>query len=315
MLSNLSIVLPIFALILAGWAARRCNALGPAAVREVNRLVVWLALPALLFDIMAHADPAEIWQPGFILAFSAGCAAIFAATLAIRLRQGRPLADAAIDALNASYANTGFVGFPLVLAVLGSAALAATLVATIVTVCVLFAVAILLIEYGVQAGGRRRDILRRTVLSLARNPLLVAPVLGAAVMLSGVGLPGPVETYLKLLGGAAAPCALVALGLFLAETAEAAPADRSGGSRTQTALVALKLLAQPAVTWVVAVPVLGLSSTLAHTAVLLAALPTGTGPFMLAQFYQREALLTGRVVLITTVLSVPTLSAYLSLAG
>ncbi len=318
MLSNLLVVLPIFALILAGWAARRCNALGPAAVREVNRLVVWLALPALLFDIMAHADPAEIWQPGFILAFSAGCAAIFAATLAIRLRQGRPLADAAIDALNASYANTGFVGFPLVLAVLGSAALAATLVATIMTVCVLFAVAILLIEYGVQSGGRRRDILRRTVLSLLKNPLLVAPVLGAAVMLSGVGLPGPVETYLKLLGGAAAPCALVALGLFLAETAESAPADRtaaSGGSRTQTALVALKLLAQPAVTWVVAVPVLGLSSTLAHTAVLLAALPTGTGPFMLAQFYQREALLTGRVVLITTILSVPTLSAYLSLAG
>ena len=71
MLSNLLIVLPVFALILAGWLARRSNALGPHATREVNRLVVYLALPALLFDIMANADPARIWQPGFILAMFA----------------------------------------------------------------------------------------------------------------------------------------------------------------------------------------------------------------------------------------------------
>ena len=316
MLSNLLIVLPIFALILTGWVARRCNALGPNATREVNRLVVWLALPALLFDIMLKADASEIWQPGFILAFSAGCAAIFALTLAIRLRQGCDLADAAIDALNASYANTGFIGFPLVLAVLGNAAMGATLVATIVTVCVLFAVAIVLIESGLQSGARRRDIVRKTLASLVKNPLLVAPALGAAVMLSGLRLPETLDTYLGLLGGAAAPCALVALGLFLAENTEPSPRTGSAaaaGSRVQTALVALKLLAQPAVTWVVAVPILGLSSTLAHTAVLLAALPTGTGPFMLAQFYQREALLTGRVVLISTVLSVVTVSTFLSL--
>lgn len=312
MVANLLIVLPIFALILTGWVARRSNAVGPAAVREVNRLVVYLALPALLFDIMAHADPAEIWQPGFILAFSAGCAAIFALTLALRLRQGCALADAAIDGLNASYANTGFIGFPLVLAVLGNAAMGATLVATIVTVCVLFAVAIVLIESGVQSGGRRRDVARRTLLSLVKNPLLVAPALGAAVMAAGVPIPAAVDSYLTLLGGAAAPCALVSLGLFLAETAQ--PGARAS-SLAQSALVALKLIAQPAITWVVAVPVLGLSAPLAHTAVLLAALPTGTGPFMLTQFYQREALLTGRVVLITTILSVPTLSAYLSFAG
>ncbi|MEQ9335360.1 AEC family transporter [Thalassobaculum sp.] len=317
MLSNLLIVLPIFALILTGWVARRCNALGPNATREVNRLVVYLALPALLFDIMSKADPAEIWQPGFILAFSAGCAAIFALTLLIRLRQGCDLADAAIDALNASYANTGFIGFPLVLAVLGNAAMGATLVATIVTVCVLFAIAIVLIESGLQAGARRRDIVRKTLVSLLKNPLLVAPALGAAVMLSGLRLPETLDTYLGLLGGAAAPCALVALGLFLAENTErsraGAGSSAGSGSAVQSALVLLKLVAQPAVTWVVAVPVLGLSSTLAYTAVLLAALPTGTGPFMLAQFYQREALLTGRVVLMSTVLSLVTVSTFLSL--
>lgn len=138
MLTSLSIVLPVFALIFAGWIARKSGALGPNATREVNRLVVYLALPALLFDIMVNAKIADIWQPGFIFAFSAGCILIFVGTLFWRLAKGRHMADAAIDALNASYANTGFIGFPLILSLFGNAGMGPTLVATIMTVCVLF---------------------------------------------------------------------------------------------------------------------------------------------------------------------------------
>ncbi|RNF33579.1 AEC family transporter [Paracoccus methylarcula] len=312
MLSNLLIVLPIFALVLTGWLARQFGALGPNATREVNRVVVYLALPALLFDITANAVPSEIWQPGFLVAFTAGCAVVFILTIGLRMRQGAPLADAAIDGLNTSYANTGFMGFPLLLAVIGETAMAATLVATIVTACVLFAIAIILIESGLQAETRRRDIARKICLSLVRNPLLIAPVLGGIVMATGLRLPEALDSYLKLLGGAASPCALIALGLFLADNSGRQP---RAGTKVQTILVALKLIAQPAVTWIIAVPVLGLPAETAHIAVLLAALPTGTGPFMLAEFYQREALLTGRVILITTILSVGTLSLYLALAG
>jgi malonate transporter and related proteins len=312
MLTNLSIVLPIFALILAGWIARKTGALGEHATREVNRLVVYLALPALLFDIMANAKPAEIWQPGFIIAFTSGCAVIFGATLCWRVAKGRHLADAAIDGLNASYANTGFIGFPLVLSLVGDTGMAPTLISTILTVCVLFAVAIILIEGGLQSETRRRDIAIKTARSLAKNPLLVAPALGALVMLSGVSLPAPAHAFLKLLGGAASPCALIALGLFLAGTKAG---EASARATTTSILVVLKLVAQPVVTWLIAAPLLNLPPAATHTAVLLAALPTGTGPFMLAEFYGREASLTGRVVLASTVLSVLTISAYLVLAG
>lgn len=312
MLTNLFIVLPIFALIFAGWVARKAGALGPNATREVNRLVVYLALPALLFDIMANAKPAEIWQPGFIAAFTLGCAVIFGGTLWWRMAKGRHLADAAIDALNASYANTGFVGFPLILSLMGDTGMGPTLIATILTVCVLFALAIVLIEGGLQSETRRRDIAFKTLLSLSRNPLLVAPVLGALVMISGLPLPAPVHAFLNLLGGAASPCALIALGLFLAGT-QAGMA--SGRLSTAGILVALKLVAQPVVTWVIAGPVLQLPAIATHTAVLLAALPTGTGPFMLAEFYNREASLTGRVVLASTVLSVVTISMLLAVSG
>jgi predicted permease len=312
MLTNLQIVLPIFALIFTGWIARKGGALGPNATREVNRLVVYLALPALLFDIMANAKPADIWEPGFILAFSSGCAIVFGLTLWWRLAKGRHLADAAIDALNASYANTGFVGFPLVASLVGDSGLAPTLVATILTVCVLFAIAIILIEGGLQQEGRRRDIALKTLASLVKNPLLLAPVLGALVMISGFPLPAPVHSFLKLLGGAASPCALIALGLFLAGTPAGEARQRTS---TATILVALKLIVQPALTWLIAGPLLHLPPLAAHAAVLLAALPTGTGPFMLAEFYGREASLTGRVVLASTILSIFTISTYLAIAG
>jgi predicted permease len=309
MLATLTVVLPIFALILAGWLARRLGVLGPNATTELNRFVVYLALPALLFDIVAHARWADVWQPGFVATFGLGAGLIFTATLAIRLRRPRHLADAAIDGLNAGYANAGFIGFPLALVALGRDAMAPTLVATILTACVLFAVAIVLIEVGLQSEARKHHLVLKVAKSLIRNPLLLSPTLGAVLPIAGLSVPDSVESFLKLLGGAASPCALVALGLFLATKRETA--ERQMGA--SAFLVGLKLVMQPAITWVLATFVFGLSPLLTHTAVLLAALPTGTGPFMLAEFYQREASITSNVVLASTVASVVTISGYLAL--
>jgi len=311
MLSTLMVVLPIFALIFAGWLARRTGVLGPQATTELNRFVVYLALPALLFDVIAHARWVDLWQPGFIAAFGLSSVLIFAVTIAVRLRRPRHLADAAIDGLNAGYANVGFMGFPLALVALGREALAPTTIATIVTVCAVFAIAIVLIEIGLQTERRRTHLVMKVGRSLLRNPLLVAPALGALVPLSGLGIPDPVEGFLKLLGGAASPCALVALGLFLA--AKRPATERDAGSTVL--LVGFKLVVQPVVAWVLATAVFGLPPLLTHAAVLLAALPTGTGPFMLAEFYRREANVTSSVILVSTILSVLTVSGYLALVG
>jgi malonate transporter len=311
MLSVLTIILPIFALILAGWGTRRIGVLGPHATGELNRFVVYLALPALLFDIVATAHWRDIWQPAFVATFGLGMAGIFAATVAWRMHRGRHLADAAIDGLNAAYANTGFMGFPLALAVLGPTALAPTLIAAILTVCLLFGAALILIEIGLQTERHPRRMATKVGLSLARNPLLVAPALGVLFLAFGIGLPAPITSFLKLLGAAASPCALVALGLFLAEKREnAAPALGA-----KTGLVALKLLAQPIVTWIFATQIFHLPTPLTHTAVLLAALPTGTGPFMVAEFYRREAGITSGVVLASTIASIVTITLYLGLAS
>jgi len=308
MLTTLFVVLPVFALIFSGWGAFRLKILGPHAIAELNRFVVYLALPALLFDIMANTHGSELWQPGFIAVFLLSSAIAFALPFLVRLRGKMPLADTALDGLNAAYPNTGYMGIPLSMIAFGSGVLAATTISIIITVCVTFAFAIVLIEIGLQTEKKPLRLIWKVVLSLIRNPLLVAPALGAVVSFLGLAIPPPAETFLKMLG-AASPCALVALGLFLAQ-----PRKIERESVNAIAfLVSVKLIVQPLATWLLAVHVFGLPPLLAQSAALLAALPTGTGPFMLAEHYRREAAITSNVILYSTVISVLTLSAYLAL--
>lgn len=310
MLSTFLIVLPIFALVLAGWLARRTNALGKAATREVNRLVVYLALPALLFDIVANAAPDEIWQPGFIMAFGGGVSIILAATIVVRSLQGVKLSESAIEALNAGYANTAYMGFPLLMSVAGGTGLKLALIASILTVCIAFAFSIMLIELSLQSGGGFVRAIRKTVVAVVTNPLVIAPTLGAIVLVSGVSVPQPAQMFLDLLGAAASPCALIALGLFLADAGESeAPSSRL----TMSGLALMKLIGQPVITWVIAGPILGLPPVILSSAVLIAALPTGTGPFMLAEFYGQGRRLTAQVVLVTTLISVVTTALLINL--
>ncbi|WP_158939797.1 AEC family transporter [Burkholderia sp. S171] len=306
----LRIILPVFALIFAGYACRKTNRLGPNASSELNRFVVYLALPALLFDIMATTPWHTLDQPAFIAVFGLGAGGVFLLTVLIRLKQSRHLADASLDGLNAAYPypNTGFIGLPLCMLAFGHASLAPAVIATILTVCVLFAVGIVLIELGLQTDKRWGATFGKVLRSLITNPLLFAPFAGWLCSGAGLTISGGADTFLKLLGAAASPCALVALGLFLGEKSE-------GGAvklKTTTALVFAKLVAQPLLTGWLAFHVFALPALWAKTAVILSALPTGTGPFMLAEFYRREAAVTSSTILFSTVISLITVTVCLA---
>lgn len=310
MLSLITIVAPIFALILCGYVARRWESIGAAAVSEINRFVVYLALPALLFDVMAHASWHELMQPGFLAAFGLACGAVFYATVAIGLLIGRPLASASIDGLLGSYANTAYMGFPLFLTLYGQDGLVPVTIASILTVCVLFASAIVLTEIGSHDEPHLGRLALKVAGALARNPLLIAPVAGVLYNATGLPLPTAAETFLKLLGGAASPAALVVIGLFLAE-----PRAVSGKQAASAmGLAFIKLLAHPALTFALAT-LFAVPSRLAVMATLLAALPTGTGPFMLAELYRRPAAVTSAVILLSTLASLVTLPLVMLLLG
>lgn len=296
-----NILFPIFSLILIGFLCRRLNILGSNAASELNRFVVWLCLPALLFSTAATASWEQIWHPGFIAVSAISTLLVFVITLLYRHRSGTALADASIDGLSAAYANTGYIGIPLCLLVFGDAGLAPALIATLIVVCVLFAIAITCLEIGLQSEAEPGAAIVKVQSALAKNPLVTAPLLGACWNLAGFSLAAPVTQLLKTLGDATAPCALVSLGLFLA-------ASKPGEAKGTTGLVVMKLFIQPLLAWLLAFYVFSLPVMWASAALLLSALPTGTGPFMLAELYQREAALVSRTILLSTLGSLLTLS-------
>lgn len=298
-----NVLFPVFALILLGYLSGKSGKLGTNASIELNRFVIWLALPAQLFNFAANSGWETLWQPGFIAAFLISALIVFFLVLIFYWYQGRDLAAASFAGLSASYSNTGYMGIPLCLLALGQDGLAPAIIATFL-VFILFALATILIEIDMLSHKKSHEIVWSVLKSLATNPLLVSPVLGLAWSATGWVIYDPLAQVISFLAAAATPCALVSIGLFLIRKDENASSKVWGISFG-------KLIIQPIIAWLIAGPLLGLPSLWVNGAVILAAMPTGTGPYMLAQYYMADGRVISRVVLVTTVGSLLTLSLFL----
>lgn len=259
----------------AGWAARYFGFLGATSASELNRFLVYLGMPALLFQSMANASWHHLNHPAFAGVFGLGCFLTYVVTVYVHYKQSAPLTDARLDGLDGCYGNVGFIGFPLCLAAFEPDSLPLATITAITTVSVLFGVAALLVEVGLQRGGNTFGIVKKVAVSLAKNPLLLAPVLGIAYVETAPPLPQGAERFLTLL---ASP---QALAHWFHWVSLPGPKVLFIWPRLSS-LVALKLFGQPAITWGLATFVLHLTPVLAEIAVVAAALPTGTGPYMLA---------------------------------
>lgn len=307
MLDVANIVLPVFALIALGFLFRRKGILSAAAITELNRFVVYLALPALTIDIIINSSWEALWQPGFIIAFEIAVVAIFAPILLFHWLKKKNLASATIDATAASYANTGYIGIPLCLLAFGAESLAPAVIAGILTVSFNFAFSIVLMEISSQDSANVGTAIKNVALSLCKNPLITSPLIAGAMLASGIHFPSGLTQGIKLLGSAACPCALVATGLFLAQK------QALTSTAVAIELVLLKLIVQPVIAWIFAYHVFSMPDLWAKTAVILSALPTGTGPFMLAELYQKGAGIASRTILLSTIGSIITLFIWLSI--
>ncbi len=308
MLAILNVALPIFALIFIGYFCRIRGILGENASSELSRFVVYLALPSLLFNATYHLKLSDFDNPHFMLVFAIGIACVFTFTLVVRLKQKVGFADATIEALGAGYANTGFIGIPLCMLAFGQEGVAPAVISTVMTACLLFAISIVMVEVGMYADAHLGITLIKVTRSLSRNPLIVAPCVGFLMSLYNIPLANGIGQIFKLLGDAAGPCALVSLGLFLAQSVKK---DGSSTTHSPVMVVVLKLIVQPLVTAVLAYKVFSMPLIWADTALLLSALPIGTGPFMLAEMYDREAVVVSRAILVSTVGSLLTVSMIL----
>jgi malonate transporter len=308
MFAVFNVAFPIFALIFIGYFCRKREILGGNAATEINRYVVYLALPALLFNATFNLKPADLHQPGYVAVYLIAMVVVLVFLMGVRLWQKVEFVDAAIEAMGAAYANIGFMGIPLCLLAFGEVSMGPAAIGTVMMAGLLFAISIILIEIRLNAGGHLGLILFKVLKSLMRNPLVVSPLAGIILSLSSTELPKSLLQLFTLLGNSAGPCALVALGLFLAQTSTNQTAVQG---RSAVFSVVLKLFVHPALTAWLAYWVFDLPTMLADTAFLLSALPIGTGPFMLAEKYGRGAVIASRAILYSTVGSLVTVTGIL----
>lgn len=304
MQSLFEVVLPVFAIVGCGYACGFWKLLGASSSEALNGFVYWVALPALLFNAMAAVDPDEIYNGPFLAAFaSASFATWLISSMAGRLIFRLPLAESALHGLNGAYPNSGFMGIPLAIAAYGESAALPAIVAAVISV---FSVSLAIIPIEIARQGKTSllPLLGRVVTALVTNPMLLAPTAGLLWAQTELGLHASVARFADILGDAAAPCALFSIGLFLVGK------PLSEGRHEVAAMAIAKLLVHPLLTALAILVVFPADPLWAVVAILSAALPIGSGPFVLAQAQGIYIRRTSTVMLVTTVLSIFTISVF-----
>jgi malonate transporter len=299
----LNAALPVFGVMLLGFLAGRSGAFEASATDTLNRFAFYFALPALIFIAMAKAAPDQLRQLSFFAAFAGGAVVTCITGYVLSRGKGQPPPDALIEGANAGYSNVGFMGVPLCLLVFGRDGIAPAAMSVLMTACVQFLLAIILVELALKGGENLWRAVRQVLLALLRNPLFIAPVAGITASATGTTVPAPLEQFAQLLGNAAAPSALFCIGLSLAQT-KLASHDYAAIGR----ITVLKLLAQPAIAAILVLYVFSMPKMWAQAAILLSALPIGSGIFTIAKTYDRDTGVTSGAILASHVASVLTLS-------
>jgi predicted permease len=303
----LNVSLPFFALIFGGYAAGHFGLLSGPAQSGLNSFVFWFALPAMLFMKMSEAPVVAAFDWRFIAAYSGGGLFSFALALVLgRLLFRSPAGAGAIQGMAAAYGNVGYMGLPIAITVFGDRAVLPAVLVIVADGIILFTLTTALIE---GATGRHTSfgrILRQVLVGLARNPLIVATVAGLLWGLTAWRLPVPVAAFGNLMANAAAPCALFALGATLVGRPIAE------GLGEVALMTACKLAVHPTAVWMLAGLVLDLDPTLTAIAVTEASLPIAANVFIMARAYDTYAERASTAILVSTVIAVVSVSAYLA---
>jgi predicted permease len=307
MLAIITLVAPVFGLIAIGWIAARIGYIPLSAGPALSDFAYKILIPALLFRAMATMAP-PVQSPWLLAATYASAVAIvwLTATLATLLVLRRPAADAPAIAMATCFGNGLMMGIPLVLAAFGSEA--ATPVAILVTCdsIILWLLGTLHMELALRGIGPSLRSMATTMLDLIRNPIIAAVLIGTLYRWSGFGTPDLADQLITLLGGAAIPVSLTALGITLARY------EIKGQTPTLAVITVLKLIALPALILWIGIALFGLTSLWAGALAAFTSMPVGANAFVFAARYERAVGSVSAAVAISTLLAVLTVTATLA---
>lgn len=296
--------LPFFALIALGYGAARRRFFSPEATAYLTRFVFYFALSAMLFRFSANLTLSEVFDWSFVGAYLSASILVYLLATVVALMRKRGIAEGAVEAQCAVIGNVGFLGIPMLVMLLGEAAIGPVMLVLAMDLIVFGSLIVILIT-GSRDGRMSLGILRTVGLGLLRNPMIMSIALGLLVSGLALPVPAPINEFVVILGAAATPGALFAIGASLA-TKSAERVAVAGW------LSFAKLFLHPAAVAVAALMLFDVEPYAAGVMIACASLPVAGNIYILAEHYGVAPHRVSASILISTALSVLTVSAVIA---
>lgn len=296
--------LPFFALIGLGYWAGRTRFFTAEATAYLTKFVFYFALSAMLFRFAANLSLAEVWDTRLVAAYLWGTALVYGIATLVCFYRGVDVEVAAIEAQCAAIGNVGFLGVPMLTLLLGAQAIGPVMLALAVDLIVFSSLIVILIT-GSRDGRMSIAILRTVGVGLVKNPMIVAITLGLIWSGLRIPIPAPLNEFLALLGAAATPGALFAIGASLASKST---------ERLSVAgwLSFCKLVLHPLFVAFACFVLFKVDPYMATVVISAAALPVAGNVYILAQHYGVAPQRASATILVSTALSIVTVSVWIA---
>lgn len=299
------VVVPVFSIVLLGYGLARVGIFNASTSEGLTRFMFYVAVPAMLFRTLATAALPTTFPLGYLLAFYGPSFIVFYCGIALsRRRFAWPERDQGIAAITASYSNMVMLGFPLIVSAFGDKGALPLFIILAFQSTLLFPATTWMIEVYGRARHEKRPGVLVSAGKLLLNPVILSLGLGIIANLLSIGVSGTPARILDTIGAAAPACALVALGVALAQY------EIRGDLKTSLAFVFLKGILHPALVWT-GCWVFGVSTLWTQVAVLLAAMPTGINAFIYARNYDIRVAVVTKTIVLSTLFSIVTVSILL----
>lgn len=299
--------LPFFAIIGLGYWAGRTRFFTEEATAFLTKFVFYFALSAMIFRFAANLPMAEVFNGQLIAGYLWGSAFVYGIATAVAFLRKVDVPTAAVEAQCAVIGNVGFLGLPMFVLLFGEASIGPMML-VLATDLIVFSSLIVILINGARQGRMTWGILRTTGMGLLRNPMIVSITLGLTWSAFAIPIPEPMNDFLNILGGAATPGALFAIGASLAG---------KSAERIEVAgwLTFCKLVLHPAFVALGVLVIFPLDPFSAMIVVSAAAMPVAGNVFMLAQHYGVAPQRVSAAILVSTtisILTVPVVIAWIS---
>ena len=297
--------LPFFAVIGLGFWAGKTKFFSEEATAYLTKFVFYFALSAMLFRFSATLELAEVFDWAFIGAYLSATLVVYVFATVVAVLRGLSIAECAVEAQCSVIGNVGFLGVPMLSLLLGVDAVGPVILVLAVDL-IFFGSLIVILVTGSRDGRMRPSVLGTVGLGLIKNPMIVSITLGLIWSSWSLPIPQPVDEFLTLLGAAATPGALFAIGASLAGKS----AERLSAAIW---LSFSKLVLHPAVVAVSALLIWPVEPFAAGVMIAAAALPVAGNVYILAQHYGVAPQRVSASILISTALSVVTVAAVIAI--